>query len=212
MRYEFEESFYGIEDVQLLSYGIDKKQMFRMMIYDEVRDVWYCESEKDIIRYKYVVNGNIRLNDFRALEYIQDENGEIWSVPNNSNEICNDVKIEDYYILDGKCRKDFIYDKYVDIRVGVKLLKVSNLHALTYILFQPDGRIHYLEECVIGELDIYSSCMEIVFGNRVSGMSINTVEGMWQVRIYLDGRCVIKDYLVIKRHLNRKMIMFDYKV
>lgn len=51
------------------------------MVYNASEHEWYCESDRTISRYKYVINDIIRLNDPLTNHYVYDEKWEIWSVP-----------------------------------------------------------------------------------------------------------------------------------
>ncbi len=127
-----------------------------------------------MVRYKYVVNDVIRLNDQTAGKYV--------------------------------------YDHPFDIYIGVDVCRVKGLHSLTYICFQPDGRIYMIEESSIGQFEENEADYEVVFKNRISRIQGRNAEGMWTCQVYLDGKRIIKDYFVVKRKIISDLVLFDCKM
>ncbi|MBQ9699159.1 MAG: hypothetical protein IJV71_00900 [Lachnospiraceae bacterium] len=218
MRYRFNQQFFGIESVRMELYDCKEKFHSMDMSYDVVADEWYLDTDMEISRYKYIVNDIIRLNDPMTNQYIYDEKWEVWSVPtldagdkpylatyNVSNSMCNGVK--------GSIKKtEYVYDHPFDIYIGVDICKVKGLHSLTYICFQPDGRIYMLEESSMGQFEPNEADYEVVFKNRVSRIQGRNAEGMWSFAVYLDGKQIIKDYFVVKRKIMSDMVLFDCKM
>ena len=53
---------------------------------------------------------------------------------------------------------------------------------------------------------------EVIFKNRIARIQGRYAEGMWSIQVYLDGKLVIKDYLVLKKKITSDIVLFDYKM
>ena len=216
MKYIYTQEFYNTENVKLEFCDTNNNIQSIFMKYDNQERHWFCECDKDIARYKFVVNGIIRLNDPNAAGYVEDEKWEVWSVPgeceiqkpklsfyNISNNMSNGV---------AKSIKKAAYtlDRPLDIYAGADIAHVKGLHSLTYICFQPDGSIYKLEECSIGQFEKNEADYEVVFRNHIVATLGRAAEGMWSFQIFLDGKSVVKDYFVLKRKVINAVSRFQY--
>ena len=193
MKYIYNEKFYGIETVKMEYYADDEKIHLAVMTYDEGEKYWYIEVDKDILRYKFVINDIIRLNDPKAGCYIADDKWEVWSVP---EECCDNIpKLKTYNIsnamnngVDNSIKKtEYIYDRPIDVYVGVKIGNVKGIHTLTLICFQPNGSLYMLEESTMGQFEQKVADYEVIFKKRIDRIQGRYAEGMWSVQIYLEG-------------------------
>lgn len=223
---------FNIEDnVELQFYDAFGNKHSKSMYYKE--DYRYIESGEDIVRYKFVINGMIRLNDPYALKYVRDDNGEIWSVPNTDMPIQSrnismngyisineQININEYAVSDiitskaGKSvkKKEFVLDRPLNLYFRMNLSGVRSLHSITVIYFQPDGRIYYLEEGGI-YADEEDDCeVDIIFKKQISETEMRFAEGVWQIRAFLDGKSVIKDYFVLKKNIISNMVVSYYSI
>lgn len=218
LKYIFTQEFYKIETVKLEFCDSSKNIYSIPMQYDKQERHWFCECDKEIDRYKFVVNDIIRLNDPNAGKYAEDEKWEVWSVPgtctarrpelalyNISNNMSNGV-------AKAVKKAAYTFDRPLDIYTGVGIHQVKGLHSVTYICYQPNGSIFKLEECSIGQFEPNEADYEVVFKNHISPMHGRIAEGIWSFQIYLDGRCVVKDYFVLKRKVFHAMSMLNYKM
>lgn len=218
MKYIYDENFYGIETVKMEYYTDDDKLHLAVMNYDDSEMYWYIEIEKNITRYKFVINDIIRLNDPKASSYISDDKWEVWSVP---GECDNETpKLKAYNIsnamshgVDNAIKKtEYIYDRPIDVYIGAKIGNVKGIHTLTLICFQPDGSLYMLEESTMGQFEQQEADYEVIFKNRIARIQGRYAEGMWSIQVYLDGKLVIKDYLVLKKKITSDIVLFDYKM
>ncbi len=174
MIYRFNQEFYAVDTVTMEMYDSKGKFYRAEMTYDPVERQWTYDTDMEVVRYKYVVNDVIRLNDQTAGKYV--------------------------------------YDHPFDIYIGVDVCRVKGLHSLTYICFQPDGRIYMIEESSIGQFEENEADYEVVFKNRISRIQGRNAEGMWTCQVYLDGKRIIKDYFVVKRKIISDLVLFDCKM
>ena len=115
--------------------------------------------------------------------------------------------------VDNSVKKtDYIYDRPIDVYIGVKIGNVKGLHTLTLMCFQPNGSIYMLEESAIGQFEQREADYEVVFKNRIARIQGRYAEGMWSVQMYLDGKLVIKDYLLIKKKITSDVVLFDCRM
>lgn len=217
MIFIYTQEFYGIENVKMEYYDNKMRWYCIEMQYQKAERCWSCTCEQEIHMYKYVVNDIIRLNDPNATGYVFDQKYEVWSVCDKSKAIV--PKLSEYGISSDKGKSisrvdkkaSYIYDKPLDIYVGIKTQSVIGLHSLTYICFQPDGRIYKIEECAIGKNDVMEE-YEVIFQNHIAHIPGRVAEGMWAFQVYLDGHCIIKDYFVLKRKVLSNMALLNYKM
>lgn len=220
MRYRFREDSFYSDNVKLEFY--DKKGSIYelLMEYDVSRREWFCEYEGDVDKYKFVVNDIIRLNDPAANVYAYDSNWEVWSIPSGDTRSRTESKLGGYVTADRitnsvrtTARKtEYVYDKPLNIYTGVLLQGIAGLHSVTYICYQPDGNVYMIEEDSIGQFETGSFDYEVVFKNRISRIQGRNAEGTWLIQIYLDGKCIVKDYIMLKRRVITNMISLDYKM
>ena len=69
---------------------------------DKTERYGFCESDAEIVRYKFVINDILRLNDPNAGRYMEDENWEVWSVAGEGNGI--EPKLSYFNISDNMTR------------------------------------------------------------------------------------------------------------
>ena len=46
----------------------------------------------------------------------------------------------------------------------------------------------------------------------ICGECGGATEGMWSIQVYLHGKLVIKDYLVLKKKITSEVGLFDYNM
>lgn len=218
MKYTYREAFYMVESVKMEYCDSDGKINSIFMEYDWEDNCWFCQCDREVIRYKFVVNDIIRLNDPIAKEYMHDEKWEVWSVPGERVEILPEL---DTYVISNNInngvknavkKTQYIYDRPIDIYTGVSVRNVKGLHSLTYMCFQPDGSIYMLEESSIGQFETNEADYEVIFKNRISRIQGRNAEGMWSIQLYMDGKCIVKDYFAIKRNVLSNIVLLDCKI
>ena len=211
MRYICNQEFYNIESVKMECYDNTNTFQSIPMKYDKTECYWFCESDAEIVRYKFVINDILRLNDPNAGSYMEDENWEVWSVAGEGNGI--EPKLSYFNISDNMTRgitkaikkAAYMLLRPLDIFTGVGICQVKGLHSVTYICFQPDGSIYKLEESSIGQFEANEADYEIIFKTHISPLNGRVAEGMWSYQIYLDGKCVVKDYFSVRRQTVQKV-------
>ena len=72
------------------------------MKYDKAQHYWSCELDTEVVRYKFVINDILRLNDSNAGSYMEDENWQVWSVTGEGNGI--EPKLSYFNISDNMTR------------------------------------------------------------------------------------------------------------
>ena len=63
---------------------------------------------------------------------------------------------------------------------------------------------------VLFGVNSFEADYEIVFKSHISPMHGRNAEGMWTFQIYLDGKCVVKDYFVLKRKVFNTCVRNNY--
>ena len=211
MRYIYNQEFYNIESVKMECFDNTNTFQSIPMKYDKAQHYWSCKLDTEIVRYKFVINDILRLNDPNAGSYMEDENWQVWSVTGEGNGIA--PKFSYFNISDNMTRgitkaikkAAYMLQRPLDIYTGVGICHVKGLHSVTYICFQPDGSIYKLEESSIGQFEANEADYEIIFKTHISPLNGRAAEGMWSYQIYLDGKCVVKDYFSVRRQTVQKV-------
>ena len=215
MRYIYNQEFYNIKSVKMECFNNTNNFQSIPMKYDKTERYWFCESDAEIVRYKFVINDILRLNDPNAGSYMEDESWQVWSVAGEGNGI--EPKLSYFNISDNMTRgitkaikkAAYMLLRPLDIFTGVGICRVKGLHSVTYICFQPDGSIYKLEESSIGQFEENEADYEIIFKTHISPLNGRAAEGMWSYQIYLDGKCVVKDYFSVRRQTVQKVCYYN---
>lgn len=164
-------------------------------------------------RYKYELDGVLRLNDPSADSRMRDADGEVWSVT-GSREICREAAGRQSGITTGRLvvtnhlwertRLAIVHREFsrsVDSRVvcGIYCRDIAKLHALTAVFRCPDRRIfHIVEDAAVEGL---GSEAELWFWMSLQEEGRNYPEGMWSVQIFVDGRFCREEVFRVKEDL-----------
>lgn len=215
MRYRYSQQFFQVEKVTMEAYDSNGRFFSVNMVYNACEHEWYCECDRAISRYKYVINDIIRLNDPLTNHYGYDEKWEIWSVPDGcrvSKAYLSEYNVSNSMVNGAIKKRDYLYDRPIDIYTSVAICRVEGLHSLTYMCFQPDGMLYKLEECSMGQFEQNEADYKVVFKNQISGIDNNSAEGVWSFQVYLDGKRIIQDYFIIKKKVISNMFLLDCRM
>lgn len=222
MELEYIPSFQGVTQVEVIGYT--GENYFRKNL-KNIKNKWFISlldfSEK--IRYKFVVNQAIRLNDSHSEWYEVDNQGEVWSVYDGKDKekIIPSIELTEYKISDRvRSRLDLVEMKKVinmvdniKLSVGVHIKNITGTHSITIMWFQPDGRIFSIEERALVVPREHGMCeAETWFWLDVSQITGQYAEGIWGVQVYLDGMLSVNDNFALGRRIYSQHIAFDYKI
>ena len=236
MEIRFNDHFWGIENVKIMVIDDSNKLIFLMMQYDEKEDCWIYNSSRVVKQYKFVINDIIRLNDPKACRYVLDEKGEVWSVPYTDKTDIKDYMIDNKKIVIDKhgiitkwqssfkksqllwsvlqldTETEYIYDKPIEMEYMLILNHLSGIHSVTFMCYQPDGRLFHFEEIALAQRLDESQIWEVSVNNRISKMEPKYALGKWQIQIYIDGEYRLTDYFVLKEKIRVYTTFLDTKI
>ena len=219
MVFDFKVNLYGISKVEIIICDDSWNEQVIEMYQNE--QSWYREldidNERIIYRYR-INNGIITINDSNADYYIKDNSMKVWSV-RQSNDYKENEKgkpeIKEYIITDrvmnsickSYSKKQFVNNDIIKIVIGTKIERIKDIHSLTVIWYQPDGRIYRIDERTVeSEEDVVAKVWFWLNSNEMKG---DFFRGVWTVEIFLDGRSVIKDNFVISEKRKEQYIGFS---
>jgi len=160
--------------------------------------------------YKFIINGNIKINDPIANYYVY-EDDEVWSglIINSQNKrLYNNteytVHIENYNIqnyleenLSLVNKKDFnlLIDKKVVVRF--EFTQITGLHSATVLWCTPTGEIYDSAESVIVSVDGKPNINWFLL--ELNKIEATYVEGAWTMKLLIDGIAVLEDRFNLKK-------------
>lgn len=226
MRFIYNQDIKGIYKVELSLYTEDNKHYIFDM--SNCNGRWQLDlntlsgEEGNIsgeLRYKYLLNdGIIRLNDPVADHYVEDCYGEIWSVRISqkfSIKERTNAKLKNFLLTDRvtqprycKRIKRYDYKECVKIAACLDVENIKGVHNVTFIWYQPDGRIYRIEERSLTVFEVKPVNAQLWFWINTGELDIKYMRGIWEVDVFVDGKKEIKDNFILKGNLCDEYIGF----
>lgn len=181
-------------------------------------------------RYKFLINGELEINDPYAEDYELDADGNVWSVLDiNEKEKDNreySLRIDDYVLFSRNLEEDEkipenkkIYTLGTDDMVSARFgfTEVRGVHEVEVLWYMPDGRLYsYGTEALCGN---ESEENEEIYGNSSSNdksekkmymwfyvpfEKVNRIEaeGTWRVKLVIDGNYVLEDTFKVQNGIS----------
>lgn len=165
-------------------------------------------------KYKFFINGEIKLNDPMANMYLPDEKEELWStiIINEQNQrLYNNeqytVNLEDYAVTNtvtespvavNKKRFDKTVDKQVVIRFEFN--NITGLHAVTVVWYDSYGRVYeFGENSLYSDEESTEQSVSLWFWIDLDDAEKECQEGVWTLKLFIDGSYILEDQVTITR-------------
>ena len=160
-------------------------------------------------RYKFLINGVIKLNDPAANIYLPDDLDELWSAiiiddqeqrrynnqryTVNIRDYCLTSSVTDKPVLQKKCKFNPLMDKKVVARFEFD--QITGLHAVTAVWCDQYGRVfEYAEN------NLYAESLDPVFlwfWIDIDNFDRKFTEGFYKLKFFIDGGYVLEDEITI---------------
>ena len=159
--------------------------------------------------YKFLINGILRLNDYKALQYQKNKEGEMWSVVDVGRDKAKSYMETERYIelynhaLTGRILDDitgvnnrsyFCADVDSYVYTGYSFGNIAGIHTVTAIWVKPDLSMHHISEHVIevNEGDI-NNATDVWFWLNLKEKQRDISKGIWQVKLFVNGEFFLED-------------------
>lgn len=207
------EDIYKVEKVELLYKNLGDKK-FKVAKMEKENNWWRVELEEadneKLLIYKFVINENIRLNDYNADKYVEELNGEIFSVYNSGTDINSNKKIIGNTISCnlGNNKKNYVVRRDRHIEVVVDIMNLKGIHSATIIRYQPDGHIYCIEERAVENKFTTNLGVRVSFLVHMNWNAGDFYKGMWTYSVFADGKIIKQDYFMVQT-INREICNYS---
>ncbi|NEZ47241.1 hypothetical protein FDF74_08490 [Clostridium niameyense] len=158
-------------------------------------------------KYKFLINGSLKLNDPTANIYLPDDKEELWSIiiinENNErmyNNIQYTVHIDKYSIgsIISEDEVDIVkksFNSLIDKKVVTrfKFTNVTGLHAVTTAWYTPKGELFQTTENNIFTPKGEEKPVVTWFWMNLEDHTRKHPQGMWTMKLFIDGEFILED-------------------
>ena len=206
-------------DVEILEENGDKNYV-QLEMRDE-KWVGYIQTDNNEVVYKFIVNGLVRINDSNATSYKVVNGEEVYSVMSDSAYTKEWPVMKEVVVSDRICgkmincikKKNLNFKDSMKVAVGLQVQNLKNVHSVTFIWHQPDGRIYRVEERALDVPD-YAGVVSADVWFWINFCEINGEfsDGVWCIEAFVDGRRCAMDYFLVRRQLLKSSFRFDLAI
>ena len=206
-------------DVEILEENGDKNYV-QLEMRDE-KWVGYIQTDNNEVVYKFIVNGLVRINDSNATSYKVVNGEEVYSVMSDSAYTKEWPVMKEVVVSDRICgkmincikKKNLNFKDSMKVAVGLQVQNLKNVHSVTFIWHQPDGRIYRVEERALDVPD-YAGVVSADVWFWINFCEINGEfsDGVWCIEAFVDGRRCAMDYFLVRRQLLKKPFRFELAI
>lgn len=190
----------------------------------EMRDEkWggYIQTDNNEVVYKFIVNGLVRINDSNATSYKVVNGEEVYSVMSDSAYTKEWPVMKEVVVSDRICgkmincikKKNLNFKDSMKVAVGLQVQNLKNVHSVTFIWHQPDGRIYRVEERALDVPDYVGVVSaDVWFWINFCEINGEFSDGVWCIEAFVDGRRCAMDYFLVRRQLLKKPFRFELAI
>lgn len=157
--------------------------------------------------YKFLINGELRLNDSTANVYLPDDNEELWSVimiNEQDQRLYNNTQytthIEKYNITSNINEEEFVTNKknfnmILDKKIVTRFqfTNVTGLHAVTTAWYTPKGELFQTTENNLFTPQENNNPIMMWFWMDLEDDTRKYPHGTWTIKLFIDGEFILED-------------------
>lgn len=206
--FKYEESNIDIKSISVIgsfnNYNIENGKM------NKEDGIWTCSCEIPSGEhfYKFIINGELKLNDPLANMYLPNEKEELWSVimiNDDDERMYNNtqytVHIDKYNMNSSVSEEENVaikksFNKTVDDKVVTRFTftNVTGLHTATVCWYTPSGELFQVtENNLFSPSKDSSEPITLWFWMELSNNKKICQEGMWKIKLFIDGGYILED-------------------
>ena len=166
-----------------------------------------CDLQPGEHAYKFLINGELKLNDPTANIYFPDDNEELWSIikiNENGQRLYNNIEytthIEKYNIGSVVSEQENIVNKKVfnmtlDKKVVTRFqfTNVTGLHTVTAVWYTPVGELFQVTENNLFMPPNYEKPIMMWFWMDLGDDTRKYPLGTWKMKFFIDGEFILED-------------------
>lgn len=185
------------------NYDPDKGVMAR----ENNKWIFKCDLSEGEHPYKFLINGELKLNDSTANIYFPDDNEKLWSIVminENDQRMYNNTQytthIEKYNISSVISEKKDIANKknfnmYLDKKVVTRFefTNVTGLHTVTTAWYTPKGELFQITENNLFTPTNNEKSISLWFWMDLNDNTRRYPLGTWTIKLFIDGEFILED-------------------
>ncbi|AWZ47681.1 hypothetical protein C3495_01945 [Clostridiaceae bacterium 14S0207] len=206
--FEYEEKEYlAVNSIAIIGEFNDFDPNKGKMVKENNKWTFKCLLEPGEYKYKFLINGLLKLNDSTANIYLPDENEELWSVimiNKNNQRLYNHTQytthidkynitcaINEEQVALNKKSFNIMLDKKVVTRF--EFTNVTGIHAVTTAWFTPKGELFQTTENNLFKLPEDDKPIVMWFWMDLENDIHKYPQGKWTMKLFIDGEYILED-------------------
>lgn len=175
------------------------------------RDGWYVEIDlpKGEHSYKFVIDDILVLNDPNATLYLQDDEGEVWSIvevdskgEQVTGEYKGTVSLLDHVITnrtrevieEARYKNSFNLNMDSTVVAGFELGNIRGIHTITAVWVTPLLYMHHISDHIIEVKEgDENDATDIWFWIDLKDKEREYPYGLWSIKLFINGDFVMED-------------------
>jgi len=203
--FEYEEKEYlAISTISVIGSFNNYDPIKGQMLKENNKWSFKCVLQPGEHYYKFLINGELRLNDSTANVYLPDDNEELWSVimiNEQDQRLYNNTQytthIEKYNITSNIHEEEFVVNKknfnmILDKKIVTRFqfTNVTGLHAVTTAWYTPKGELFQTTE---NNLFTPQDPIMMWFWMDLEDDTRKYPHGAWTMKLFIDGEFILED-------------------
>ncbi|MBU5427021.1 hypothetical protein KQI41_11410 [Tissierella pigra] len=161
-------------------------------------------------RYKFLINGELKLNDPTANIYLPDDNEELWSViiiNDQEERLYNNTQYTvhlDKYNISSVAKEEVVANKkrfniFLDKKVITRFefTKVTGLHTVTTVWYTPKMDLFQITENNLFTPQGEDKPIKMWFWMDLEDKGRQYPCGVWTMKLFIDGEFILEDQFTI---------------
>ncbi|GAA0086930.1 hypothetical protein UT300007_33710 [Clostridium sp. CTA-7] len=206
--FEYEENIYlPIETISVIGKFNNYDPIKGKMVKDNNKWIFKCNLKSGEHPYKFLINGELKLNDSAANIYLPDDNEELWSIVminENDQRMYNNTQytthIEKYNISSAISEKENIANKknfnlLLDKKIVTRFqfTNVTGLHTVTAAWYTPKGELFQINENNLFAPPDEKKPIMLWFWMDLTDNTREYSIGSWKMKLFIDGEFILED-------------------
>lgn len=206
--FQYEENNYlPIENISVIGRFNDYDSNKGVMIKEDNKWIFKCDLQTGEHPYKFLINGELKLNDSTANIYLPDDNEELWSIVKineNDQRMYNNTQytthIESYNICSSVSEQENIINrKTFNIAIDKKVVtrfqftNVTGLHTVTTAWYTPTGDLFQMTENNLFMTPEVKEPVMLWFWMDLTDNTRKYPFGTWTMKFFIDGEFILED-------------------
>jgi hypothetical protein len=183
----------------------------KFFILNRAEDGWYgvIDLQEGVYRYKFLVNGILKLNDPFAGSYEKDKAGEVWSLAyvdkqRKRRQIQGDLHIELFHYIitdrivenleEAKLKRNFDTLRDSKIYAGFEFGNILGTNTITTLWINPNAELFHISDHVVHVLEgDENNATNVWFWLDLKDKGREYTNGIWQIELLINGELIAEE-------------------